>query len=122
MSYRRSDIGISLSARDLVAVIGARSNIGAVLAQQAQMATLSGEAREGFIATRILPRPGVVGGMREPEVTVTAAPLVRRRARCADVQRPRSLISEFEKLADLKERGVITSEELVMMKNRLLGR
>ena|SRR5215472_17845739 len=120
MSYRRSDVGTTLSARDLAAVMGARSGIGAVLAQQEQMAAVSFERPERFGALGVRPRRALVGPVIESRVTVTPVPIAGEQP--LRETRSRSIISELEKLADLKERGLITREELVIMKNRLLNR
>jgi hypothetical protein len=115
MSYRRSDIGTTLSARDLVAVMGARSNIGAVLAQQEQMAALSAEA-ERFAVPRLLPKHALLGPVTESGAPARPAPPSRRTAL------RRSIVAEIERLADLEARGLITRQELALMKRRLLDR
>jgi hypothetical protein len=137
MSNRKMDIGNSLSAEDLVAVLGARSSTGAAIAQQKQMdEAVSEGARPGAGSPSVAGmgrpvRPQVLMGNVAGNVAERAKAVQVRGAPAQpqpqtrpgpEVRRSGSLsIEELERLARLKERGVITDVEFALMKKKLLG-
>jgi hypothetical protein len=142
MSNRKMDIGNCLSAEDLVAVLGARSSTGAAIAQQRQLDETVATARPGASPVvaqgRPLPSQAMMGTSSERDrpsgqakpvaqlvrqqaaVQARSAPKVRVEP-ASKTRAPGVSIEELERLAKLRERGVITDAEFAAMKKQLLG-